>query len=341
MEFREYVTFDDVLIRPQYSDIESRTEISTSTTFCGMALTKPVISANMDYVTGPDMQIAMIKAGGLGILHRFMPWEKQLEAIDLVVEETGVIAFSVGTRDCTDSFNRVRYLDALYNVPHKIVCIDVAHGHSMKVERLVRKIKNSFADWKIIAGNVATAEGTIDLIKAGADAIKVGIGPGSVCTTRIVTGVGVPQLSAIIECANTARPFKVPVIADGGIRTAGDIVKALAAGATVVMVGNLLAGTTETPGEVLTTATGRKLKGYRGQSIFGTNDTLYTKEGVSGYVDEKGPVAEVLHQLMGGLRSGMSYVGARTLAELRDNTVFVRVSGHTVHENHPRVQEAI
>jgi IMP dehydrogenase len=217
----------------------------------------------------------------------------------------------------------------------------VAHGHHRKVIDLVKRIKESFPEYRIIAGNIATAEGASDLIAAGADAIKVGIGPGSVCTTRIVTGVGVPQLSAIIECATVAHQFNRSCIADGGIRSAGDIVKALAAGADVVMLGSLLAGTDETPGEIIDTGRGRRVKRYQGQSIFGTNDALFTREGISGFVDAKGPVSGVLRQLMGGLRSGMSYVGASNLADLRTKVEFIRISGSTHSENTTRVNEYI
>lgn len=337
---REYYTFDDVLIRPAYSEIDSRTQIDISQTFLGIKLRIPVISANMDYITGPQMATAMWENGALGILHRFAPWDEQIKSIQTMYSNTGQAAFSVGTRDIEESLRRIDEVDHKhYN--HKIICIDVAHGHHRKVIDLVKRIRDTYPDWRIIAGNIATAEGVSDLIAAGAEAIKVGIGPGSVCTTRIVTGIGVPQLSAIIECASVAASYNKPVIADGGIRSAGDIVKALAAGANVVMLGSLLSGTDETPGEIIDTGRGRRVKRYQGQSIFGTNDALFTREGISGFVDAKGPVSGVLKQLMGGLRSGMSYVGARNLQELRTNTEFIKVSGHTINENHTRISEYI
>lgn len=336
---KEYLTFDDVLIRPAYSEIDSRSEIDTSQEFAGIKLRIPIISANMDYITGPRMATAMWANGGLGILHRFNDWDTQKMDILQYYNDSGRLAFSVGTRNSDESIQRISEVDDLSN--QKIVTVDVAHGHHRKVVDLVKRIKDKFPDWFCIAGNVATAEGTSDLINAGADCIKVGIGPGSVCTTRIVTGVGVPQLSAIIECGSVAREFNRPIIADGGIRSAGDIVKALAAGANAVMLGSLLAGTDETPGDIIDTGRGRRVKRYQGQSIFGTNDALFTREGISGFVDAKGPVTEVLRQLMGGLRSGMSYVGASNLAELRANTEFIRVSGATNIENSPRIAEYI
>lgn len=339
---KTYYTFDDVLIAPSFSDIESRESISTETDFLGLKLQVPIISANMDFVTGSRMATAMWAAGGLGIIHRFCPWEAQQ---DNVHKSIGPITLSVGTRNLEETLNRVKWLNYYWGKIGEeqpvIVCIDVAHGHHEKVLSLIQKIKLHYPDFYVIAGNVATAEGALFLQDAGADAIKVGIGPGSVCTTRIVTGVGVPQLSAVADIADAIKPYGIPIIADGGIKSSGDIVKALAAGATVVMLGSLLAGATECPGEVIETGDGRKLRRYRGQSIFGVNGEKYTKEGVSGYVPEKGPVADVLKQLVGGIKSGMSYVGANTLEELRVKTVFIPVSGNTLAENQPSVAVAI
>lgn len=334
-----YYTFDDVLIQPGFSDISTREDISTDVEFLGLKLNIPIISANMDYVTGSRMANAMWEAGGLGIIHRFCPWSAQQDNI----RKINPLTLSIGTRDTQESIGRVEWLmhawgqreDGPYGDP--IVCVDVAHGHHQKVYDLVARIKDGFYPIKVIAGNVATAEGAYFLAEAGADAIKVGIGPGSVCTTRIVTGIGVPQLSAIAEVSDALAPRGLPIIADGGIRNSGDIVKAIGAGATVVMLGSLLAGTAECPGEVIETGDGRKLRRYRGQSIFGVNGEKYTKEGISGYVAEKGPVAYVLKQLVGGLRSGMSYVGATNLEELKEKTVFIPVSGNTLAENHARI----
>lgn len=344
---KQHYTFDDVLIQPSYSEIESRETISTSVDFLGLKLQIPIISSNMDFVTGSRMAIAMWEAGGLGVIHRFGPWDSQIENIQRIqhllnyrYDRKVPITLSVGTRDIEESIEKIKEVEKILDtssVKTKILCVDVAHGHHEKVKALVMAIKEDFQDWKIIAGNVATAEGAYFLAEAGADAVKVGIGPGSVCTTRTVTGVGVPQLSAIMEVADALRPYPVQVIADGGIKNSGDIVKALAAGADVVMLGSLLAGTTECPGEVIETGDGRKLRRYRGQSIFGVNGEKYTKEGVSGYVNEKGSVSEVLKQLIGGVRSGMSYVGANNLKELQEKTVFIPVSGNTLQENHARI----
>lgn len=341
---KTYYTFDDVLIEPGYSDIESRESISTDVDFLGLKLRIPIISANMDFVTGSRMANAMWEAGGLGIIHRFCPFSAQMDNFIKVMKAGGPPSLSIGTRNPIESMDRVsalyEHLEMTGNTFTPIICIDVAHGHHRKVRDLVLNLKKDY-DPYIIAGNVATAEGAWFLADAGADAIKVGIGPGSVCTTRTVTGVGIPQLSAIQNISDALRPYEVQIIADGGIRNSGDIVKALAAGADVVMLGSLLAGTTECPGEVIETGDGRKLRRYRGQSIFGVNGEKYTKEGVSGYVPEKGPVSDVLKQLIGGVRSGMSYVGANNLQELQEKAVFVKVSSNTIHENNTRIALAI
>jgi guanosine monophosphate reductase len=323
-----FLSFDDVLIQPGYSDIDSREEIDVKVDFLGHRL-YPIISANMDYVTGVKMAEAMWNNSALGIINRFEDMGKQW--LSLSARYLYPIAISVGIRDWDDTFGRITHFN-----PH-IVCIDVAHGHHKNVVNTIYKIKGMFPKIKIIAGNVATAEGTYALIQAGADAIKVGIGPGSACTTREVTGAGVPQLSAILECADAAKPYQIPIIADGGINSSGDIVKALAAGADMVMLGRLLAGHDETPGEKITLPDGRQLKPYRGQSTLGVNGSTYAPEGVSGYVPARGPVSETLKTLIGGIRSGFSYVGARDLEELRQNATFIHISEATKRENGTRI----
>ncbi|MDR7515641.1 MAG: IMP dehydrogenase [Armatimonadota bacterium] len=229
-----------------------------------------------------------------------------------------------------------------------VLVVDVAHGHSEAVLRAVRTLRRRFPEVAIVAGNVATAEGTVDLIEAGADAVKVGVGPGSTCTTRVVTGAGVPQLSAILECARAARPRGVPIIADGGIRSSGDITKALAAGASAVMLGNLLAGTEESPGATVI-RNGRQYKTYRGMaSLWATarrrsldspvdeeDIGQIVAEGIEALVPYRGKVADVLRQLVGGLRSGMSYCGARTIPELWENARFVRITPAGLRESLP------
>ncbi|MGC8902239.1 MAG: IMP dehydrogenase [Fervidobacterium sp.] len=242
-----------------------------------------------------------------------------------------------------DTFDR---LEALVKAGVDVIVVDTAHGHSKKVIATVKKIKSMHPDLPVIAGNVATAEGTEELIKAGADAVKVGIGPGSICTTRIVAGIGVPQLSAILQCAQVAKKYDIPIIADGGIRYSGDIVKALAAGAESVMLGSIFAGTEESPGETVLYQ-GRKYKVYRGMGsiaamksgsadrYFQSNNQKLVPEGVEGMVPYKGAVKDVVYQLVGGLRAGMGYVGAKDIKELQRKAKFIKVTPASVKENHP------
>jgi len=226
------------------------------------------------------------------------------------------------------------------------VVVDTAHGHSVHVLDTVAKIKEAYPDLPVVAGNVATGEGARDLIAAGADAVKVGVGPGSICTTRVIAGIGVPQITAILECAREAKKYGVPVIADGGIKYSGDITKALAAGADAVMIGSLLAGTEESPGEI-EIYQGRSFKVYRGMGSLGAmregcRDRYFQEEmdklvpeGIEGRVPYKGPLAETIYQLVGGLRAGMGYCGVRTIEELQRETVFIRITSAGLRESHP------
>lgn len=252
-----------------------------------------------------------------------------------------IVGAAVGTSD--DTLHRVQ---ALKDAQVDFVVVDTAHGHSKKVLETVRKIKIDFPDLPIIAGNVATQEGTLALIETGVDCVKVGIGPGSICTTRVVAGIGVPQLTAVMECARACRSHEVTLIADGGIRYSGDIVKALAAGADSVMIGSIFAGTEEAPGDAILYQ-GRKYKAYRGMGseaamkkgsadrYFQNENFKFVPEGVEGMVPYKGAVKDVVHQLVGGLRAGMGYVGARNLQELRNKAVFMRITQAGVRESHP------
>lgn len=326
-------TFDDVLIVPSKSAVRSRRDPSLAT-----RLTKshrfnlPFISANMDTVTESEMAIAMHRLGGLGILHRFMTTEDQIKHVRRAREAgVGVIAASIGVNE--DDRHRA---EALVKEGVQILTIDIAHGHSVAMSETLKWLRDRFAEKvDLIAGNVATPEATDDLIEAGASAIKVGIGPGSMCTTRIITGAGVPQLTAIAWCAEVARARGVPIIADGGLRSSGDIVKALAAGADSVMLGSLLAGTLETPGEV---HFGKKH--YRGMASRAAQTSWrgglpegMAPEGESTAIPVKGHVKDVISELAGGLRSGMSYVNALELAEIRENARFMEMSASGYRES--------
>lgn len=319
------LTYDDVLLVPNKSDIRSRKDPGLSTQLTKkITIEKPFISANMDTVTEWEMCVAMDKMGGFGILHRFMSIRDQVHQIEKIKEE-GIknIGASIGVNQ--DFKERA---EALVKAGANVLTIDIAHGHSIQMMEVLKWVKDTFPDVEIIAGNVATPQATEDLIEAGADAIKVGIGPGSMCTTRIITGCGLPQLAAVAICSEIASNKGVPVIADGGVKTSGDIVKAFAAGASTVMLGSILAGTMETPGPIQ-----HGKKQYRGMaskaaqvSWRGGVPEGMAPEGESTAIAVKGHVSDVIHELSGGLRSGMSYLNAQQLSEIRDNAWFVEMS---------------
>lgn len=326
------LTFDDVLIVPKKSDIKSRRDPSLRSQLTKTKqLETPIISANMDTVTEAPMAIAMHKMGGLGILHRFMSIEQQAEQVRLV-KATGAPILSASIGVSGDYKERA---EALIQAGVNLITIDIAHGHSTLMMDTLKWLKDQFAGLEVIAGNLATPDAAIDLIEAGADAIKVGIGPGSMCTTRIITGAGVPQLTAIALCAEAAESYGVPIIADGGIRTSGDMVKAFAAGANVIMLGSMLSGTIETPGDII-----HGKKQYRGMaskkaqiSWRGDLPQGMAPEGESTFVPVKGHVADVIHELSGGIRSGMSYVNATTIDEIKLQTQFMEMSTNGISES--------
>ncbi len=327
------LTFDDVLLVPNKSDVRSRKDPDLTT-----RLTKkhniqiPIMSANMDTITESAMGIAMSSLGGFGILHRFMSIENQLSEVQKM-KEAGVklIGASIGVNA---DFKERAF--ALAKAGVNIITVDIAHGHSVSMIETIQYLKNEYhGDIDVIAGNIATPEGVMDLIEAGADAIKVGIGPGSMCTTRIITGCGVPQLTAIAMCTEVADSKNIPVIADGGIKTSGDIVKALAAGASSVMLGSMLSGTIETPGEIK-----KGVKMYRGMaskaaqvSWRGILPEGMAPEGESTFVPVKGHVKDVINEICGGIRSGMSYVNAAKISELREKALFMEMTAFGTKES--------
>lgn len=338
------LTFDDVLLIPQKSevlprDVNLRTQLTKK-----LYLEIPLLSSPMDTVTESAMAIAMGKEGGLGIIHKNLDLEQQVAEVKKV-KQAGFMAgaaVSVGEK-------AMRRAEALVAARVDVLVVDSAHGHSKGVLDMVAYLKKTYPDIQVIGGNVATAAATKDLIKAGVDAVKVGIGPGSICTTRIVTGIGVPQLTAIANCVKEAAKHGVPIVADGGIRYSGDIVKALAAGANAVMMGGALAGTDEAPGEVIV-EDGIKLKAYRGMGSMeamqhGSKDRYLQEsvteakklvpEGIVGKIKYKGSVDQVVYQLLGGLRAGMGYCGSATLEELHDKAEFVQITNAGIRESHP------
>jgi IMP dehydrogenase len=472
LDIVEGLTFDDVLLAPKRSPIISRSQTDLHTKLSrNIALNTPIISANMDTITESGMAIALAREGGIGIIHRFMTIEDQVDEIlkvkrsesvmieqpytikpdltvaeakkameeynvsGLLVEEVGKLVGIITRRDITFEKNNKRkvsdlmtkdvitakpgitidqakeilhnqrieklpvvndkkhivglitskdilkmeqyphaskdrkgrllvgaavgvkgdYLErteALLEAGADIIVVDIAHGHSENAINTVHMIKKAFPDCELIAGNVATGEGTRDLIKAGVDAVKVGVGSGSICITRVVTGSGVPQLTAIIDSVKVARNYDIPIISDGGIRNSGDITKALAAGASSVMIGSLFGGTDESPGKTLV-KNGKKYKMYRGMASFYASlgrkyreegpqvvdsDDLndYVPEGVEAMVPYKGSVVEIIRQIAGGLRSGLSYCGAKTIPEMQMNAEFIKITsaGYIESQSH-------
>ena len=470
MEFKEGLTFDDVLLVPKYSDITSRSQINLSTKLSrNISINIPFVSANMDTVTESSMAMAMARAGGIGIIHRFLSIQEQAnevlkvkrsgsviienpysisseksiqDALDyaedkeisglLVVDSSSKLVGIITERDLlfADTNDHIQNvmtkdvvtakpdvtLDEAKEILHKhrieklpivddseiikglitskdiinnadypnaskdkkgrplvgaavgvkgnflersesllesgadVLVVDIAHGHSENALNAVRNIKKAFPDCELIAGNVATAQGAEDLIKAGVDAVKVGVGSGSICITRVITGSGVPQLTAVMDCAKIGKDYGIPIISDGGTRTSGDATKALAAGASSVMIGSMLGGTDESPGTVLT-KNGKRFKVYRGMASlaaslgrksketgsFSLDDDLndYVAEGVEAMVPYKGTVTDILKQLTGGIRSGLSYCGAHTISQMQDNAEFIKMSGAGFAESQP------
>jgi IMP dehydrogenase len=335
---KEYLTFDDVLIKPNKSAIEPLETSPETQCARDFFISNPVLSAPMDRVTESQMAIELGQLGGLGIIHRNNSISEQIELVKKV-KEAGV---RVGA--ACSPFDTKRAQE-LREAGVDIVAIDSAHGHNVNVINGAKEIKKILGNIPMLVGNIATKEAAEELVLF-ADGIKVGIGPGSICTTRIVSGVGVPQLSAIMEVSAVARAHGVPVIADGGIKTSGDVAKALAAGASAVMLGNVLAATSAAPGR-LVEREGKQYKEYRGMGsqevlmegrandrYLGTSKNIVA-EGVSGLVPYAGELKDVIQQLIGGLQVSMGYVGARTITEFQDLAQFVRITNAGILESRP------
>jgi len=471
LEFKEGLTFDDVLLVPKYSDITSRSQTDLKTQLSrNLSINIPFVSANMDTVTESAMAVAMARAGGIGIIHRFLTIQEQAnevlkvkrsgsvmienpysinqektvqDAIDYaedkevsgllvvdsnsklvgivtdrdllfetnsklllkdvmtkdvvtarpgitlddaksilhkhkieklpITDESGVVKGLITSKDITNiedypsasKDNKGRPLvgaavgvkgdflersESLLDAGADVLVVDIAHGHSENAISTVRNIKKAFPNCELIAGNIATAQGAEDLITAGVDAVKVGVGSGSICITRVITGSGVPQLTAVMDCARVGKDHGIPIISDGGTRTSGDATKALAAGASSVMIGSMLGGTDESPGTVLT-KNGKRFKVYRGMASLAASigrksketgsisldDDLndYVAEGVEAMVPYKGTVTDILKQLTGGVRSGLSYCGAHSIPQMQQNAEFIKMSRAGFAESQP------
>jgi IMP dehydrogenase len=324
---REYLTFDDVSLMPQRSNLETRKQVNLFSGKLNLAL--PIISANMESVTWTGMAAQMAKLGGMGILHRFASEEEVKTACK---ELYGYIyGGSIGVKDYQD------LLEIFADARTPVVCIDVAHGHHDKVFVVLEYIRKTYPNrFKVIAGNVVTRDAAIELADAGANIIKVGVGPGSHCTTRVVTGHGVPQLTAIADCAD-AKSLGAEIIADGGIRNSGDIAKAIAAGADYVMVGKLLAGCMESPGLTILTKEGI-CKQYMGSASFAAKSrhgNSKNVEGVASLIPATGPLEDTIEALADGLRSAYSYSGANYTEEFRKKARFIRISHASYVEGTP------
>ena len=355
------LTFDDVLLIPAESHVLPN-EVDLSTQLAdNLKLHIPLISAGMDTVTEGPMAIAMALQGGLGVVHKNMSIQAQAGEVANVksvvvpagatkaaVDENNRLLVAAAVGVTSDTFERA---EALLKAGADAIVIDTAHGHSAGVLRKIAEIREHFPDATLIAGNVATGEATRALFDAGVDVVKVGIGPGSICTTRVVAGVGVPQITAIYDAASVAREYNKPIIADGGMKYSGDVVKALAAGGNAVMLGSMLSGTTEAPGEVFED-NGKKYKAYRGMGsvgamaqAHGSSDRYFqggvneanklVPEGIEARVEYKGDVSDIVFQIDGGLRSGMGYVGASDIPTLIEKAQFVQITNAGLIESHP------
>ncbi|MBA3238986.1 MAG: IMP dehydrogenase [Parachlamydiaceae bacterium] len=342
---RNYLTFDDVLLLPKYSEITPQEVCLETVLFSDLTLKIPILSAPMDSLTESGMLLALGKLGGMGVLHRNLSIHEQASqlkiALDAGINASAAVGFG------PDFEERV---STLAKLNPSAICIDSAHAHTKNILQATRFIKQHYPHLSLIAGNVATYEGAKALFEAGADLVKVGMGSGSICTTRIMSGVGVPALSAIVDCAKAAREFNRTLIADGGIRNSGDIVKAIAAGASAVMLGSLLAGTDESVGDIIE-HDGHYYKAYRGMGSvhsmvngsanrYGQNYTAgeaqnLVPEGVEGLIPSRGPLKEWVHQILGGIRSGCGYTGADSIKALQEKAQFITITTASFAESHP------
>ena len=337
----EALTFDDVLLLPQYSSVlPSETDISLKLTK-KIILKAPFLSSAMDTVTEAKMAIAMAESGGIGIIHRNLNIKSQAIEISKVKKKKLIVGAAVGTNN--DDLERTKHL---IDTGCDLIVIDTAHGHSEKVLKTLSRLKK-MTKIPICVGNIATAEAAKKLYNFGADIIKIGIGPGSICTTRMVAGIGVPQISAIMEVKRALKNKKIKLISDGGVKFSGDIAKALAAGADAIMMGSIFAGTNESPGKKFKFK-GKIYKQYRGMGSIGAmssgsanryfqknykDKSKFVPEGVEGRVEFKGNVSKIIYQLKGGLRSSMGYIGAKKLSDIAKNAKFIKITKAGFYES--------
>ena len=339
---KESLTFDDVALVPQYSSILPYETITKTELSKNLKLNIPLLSSAMDTVTESKMAIAIAKSGGLGIIHKNLNPKKQALEVKKVKKNNMIVGAAVGTNE--------KDIDRVYKLLESkvdLIVVDTAHGHTKKVLTIIKKIKKISKNSIVCAGNIATGKAAKFLADSGVDIVKVGIGPGSICTTRLVTGIGVPQLSAVLDVKKALKNYKTKIISDGGIKFSGDISKAIAAGADAVMIGSLFAGTTESPGKIFKYK-GKLYKNFRGMGSAGAmsagsadryfqkknkNISKYVAEGVEGIVQFKGPLNKIIYQLVGGLKSSMGYMGSKTIKDLQKKSEFVKITKAGFYES--------
>ena len=340
---KEALTFDDVTLAPKYSEIlpsDVNTDVQLTK---NLKLKIPLLSSAMDTVTESKMAIAIAKSGGIGVIHRNLDIKKQILEIKKVKKQKLLVGAAVGAGP-----NEFKRAEAIIQEGIDLIVVDTAHGHTKKVGEIIKyikKFKNKRA--ALCAGNIATPEAAKFLIKLGVDIIKVGIGPGSICTTRLVAGIGVPQLSAILSVRNGLKNKNVKIISDGGIKYSGDLAKAFAAGSDAVMIGSLFAGTDEAPGKLIK-KNGKLFKSFRGMGSVGAmnkgsadryfqikqkDTSKYVPEGVEGFAKYKGDVESIIYKLIGGLRSSMGYLGSKNITKLREKPNFVKITKAGFYES--------
>lgn len=330
-------SFDDVLIVPKYNRIPSRKEVDFKTQVTrNYWINMPLIAANMDTVCEAEMAIAIGRLGGLGVIHRFMSIEEQVEQVKKVVNSKLICAAAIGVKDCEERVGKL--VEAGVN----ILVLDIAHGHSKRAGKTLDYIKKNYPNVDVMVGNIATKDAAQYFVSKGADAIKVGIGPGSMCITRIMTGCGVPQITAIMDVYEYSQG-RIPLCADGGIKKPGDLVKAIGAGADTIMSGSIFAGCDESPGEIRE-INGIKCKDYRGMASYDATlkklkidgkeeSEIISVEGEKTIVECKGPLNKVVNKFLGGLASGMTYVGAKNIDEIKGRVDFIEISSAGMNES--------
>jgi IMP dehydrogenase len=340
---KEALTFDDVTMVPKYSEVLPSEVDTTTKLSSNLTLKIPLLSSAMDTVTESKMAIAIAKAGGIGVIHRNLDIQKQIKEIKKVKKLKLLVGAAVGAGPL-----ELKRAKAILKENVDLIVVDTAHGHSKKVGEIIRTIKKYKKNKvTLCAGNIATAEAAKFLIKLGVDIVKVGIGPGSICTTRLVAGIGVPQLSAILQVKKGVKNNKVKIISDGGIKYSGDIAKALSAGADAVMIGSLFAGSMEAPGKLIK-KNGKLLKSFRGMGSVGAMNkgsadryfqtkqkdlSKYVPEGVEGFVKYKGGIKNIIFKLVGGLKSSMGYLGAKKVINLKKKPNFVKITKAGFYES--------